>query len=224
MIIFFCSAMLADAPEKRRHQREREQYKLASNLVRSINSEDSRNSLNTRLHRKKHRHQVVDNRTGGFKKSSVSRDERRRNRKRDRMVQKCRENNSAACKKLKAFDDQVEAMRANSDLVRSLDRRSSRNGKKKDAGSRKNKKRLSKAERRERRQRRKERKLAKRQRRLLRKQQKQLRKKQARRSRSVSQPQRQAQCLTKYIDTCSWPHCNRSCPKLKNPETGKLWL
>jgi hypothetical protein len=24
------------------------------------------------------------------------------------------------------------------------------------------------------------------------------------------------------VDTCSWPHCNRSCPKLKNPETGKL--
>lgn len=24
-----------------------------------------------------------------------------------------------------------------------------------------------------------------------------------------------------YIDSCSWPHCNPTCPKLKNPETGK---
>ena len=31
----------------------------------------------------------------------------------------------------------------------------------------------------------------------------------------------QGQCRTKLIDNCSWPHCNRSCPKLKNPKTGK---
>ena len=27
-------------------------------------------------------------------------------------------------------------------------------------------------------------------------------------------------CHFKLIDRCSWPHCNRSCPKLKNPDTG----
>ena len=32
------------------------------------------------------------------------------------------------------------------------------------------------------------------------------------------------QCHFKLIDRCSWPHCNRSCPKLKNPDTGKLKL
>merc|ERR1719229_1995477 len=29
------------------------------------------------------------------------------------------------------------------------------------------------------------------------------------------------QCHFKLIDRCSWPHCNRSCPKLKNPDTGQ---
>ena len=28
------------------------------------------------------------------------------------------------------------------------------------------------------------------------------------------------QCKTKLVDSCSWPHCNPTCPKLKNPETG----
>jgi hypothetical protein len=29
-------------------------------------------------------------------------------------------------------------------------------------------------------------------------------------------------CQLKLIDRCSWPHCNRSCPKLKNPDTGEF--
>ena len=30
----------------------------------------------------------------------------------------------------------------------------------------------------------------------------------------------QPQCPQKHVDTCSWPQCNRSCPKLHNPLTG----
>ncbi len=29
------------------------------------------------------------------------------------------------------------------------------------------------------------------------------------------------QCAMKHVDNCSWPQCNRSCPKLHNPLTGK---
>ena len=32
--------------------------------------------------------------------------------------------------------------------------------------------------------------------------------------------QRGQQCPQKHVDTCSWPQCNRSCPKLHNPLTG----
>ena len=39
---------------------------------------------------------------------------------------------------------------------------------------------------------------------------------------SSSHQQNKGQCKPKLIDNCSWPHCNRSCPKLKNPKTGKL--
>lgn len=31
----------------------------------------------------------------------------------------------------------------------------------------------------------------------------------------------QPQCPQKHVDTCSWPQCNRSCPKLHNPLTGE---
>ena len=29
------------------------------------------------------------------------------------------------------------------------------------------------------------------------------------------------QCKLKHVDVCNWPQCNRSCPKLHNPLTGK---
>ena len=32
----------------------------------------------------------------------------------------------------------------------------------------------------------------------------------------------QQQCPQKHVDTCSWPQCNRSCPKLHNPLTGTV--
>jgi len=34
-------------------------------------------------------------------------------------------------------------------------------------------------------------------------------------------PGRPARCQQKHVDTCSWPQCNRSCPKLHNPLTGE---
>lgn len=202
--------MLADAP------RRLEQYKLASNLVRSIQPEEaeSKNSLNTRLHKKKYKHKVVDNRTGSFE--SRKEEKRRRRRRKQRQIQKCKEGNEVACKKLKQLEDEEEALRANSDLIRSLDRRSSRKNSDGKATQ------LTKEQRRElRRERKRLRKMAKRRRRLLRQQEKKKKKKKSNRStRSISGGS--GQCRTKFIDSCSWPHCNRSCPKLKNPETGKL--
>ena len=41
-------------------------------------------------------------------------------------------------------------------------------------------------------------------------------------TRSVSEYSSQPKCKAKLVDNCSWPHCNRSCPKLKNPETGEF--
>lgn len=38
---------------------------------------------------------------------------------------------------------------------------------------------------------------------------------------STPSPSSSGKCHFKLIDRCSWPHCNRSCPKLKNPDTGK---
>lgn len=202
--------MLADAP------RRLEQYKLASNLVRSIQPDDaeSKNSLNTRLHKKKYKHKVVDNRTGSFE--SRKEEKRRRRRRKQRQIQKCKEGNEVACKKLKQLEDEEEALRANSDLIRSLDRRSSR--KNNDGKATK----LTKEQRRElRRERKRLKKLAKRRRRLLRQQERKKNKKNNsnRSARSITSSSQQ--CRTKFIDSCSWPHCNRSCPKLKNPETGK---
>lgn len=39
---------------------------------------------------------------------------------------------------------------------------------------------------------------------------------------STPNPSSSGKCHFKLIDRCSWPHCNPSCPKLKNPDTGKL--
>ena len=33
-------------------------------------------------------------------------------------------------------------------------------------------------------------------------------------------PASNVKCPQKHVDTCSWPQCNRSCPKLHNPLTG----
>ena len=180
--------MLADAPEKRR--RHDEPKKLNANLIRSIpGSEESRNSLRTHKRRNRN-HKVTDNRTGN---TAIS----KRRKRRQRQMKKCKNGNENACKKLKPKN--------NSDLIRSLDRRSSKLSKKERRKLRRAERRRRKKERKSLKQRRQERKE---------RQRKQKNKKSTRHKRNV-------QCRTKYIDTCSWPHCNRSCPKLKNPETGQ---
>ena len=35
------------------------------------------------------------------------------------------------------------------------------------------------------------------------------------------QSSRSGQCKARHVDVCSWPQCNRSCPKLHNPMTGE---
>ena len=47
----------------------------------------------------------------------------------------------------------------------------------------------------------------------------------ARRRKSLSERSiqvRQPTCPQRHVDTCSWPQCNISCPKLHNPLTGKF--
>lgn len=191
--------MLADAPEKkRRHERENVK-KLNSNLIRLMPSssspsssaetaDSSRNSLNPHHKKRRNRnHKVTDNRTG------FSAKERRRH----RLLRKCRDGNENACRRL-----ENQPKNNNKDLIRSLDRRSS----KKEKLSRKERRKLRRQEKRHKRRERKR----QRRRKMMKKN-----KKNKREKRSSSQ------CRTKFIDSCSWPHCNRSCPKLKNPETGQ---
>ena len=44
------------------------------------------------------------------------------------------------------------------------------------------------------------------------------------RTTSTSSSSVSSQCKTKHVDQCSWPQCNRSCPKLHNPLTGEIQL
>ena len=39
--------------------------------------------------------------------------------------------------------------------------------------------------------------------------------------RSIPMMSPPGRCPQRHVDTCSWPQCNRSCPKLHNPLTGK---
>ena len=38
--------------------------------------------------------------------------------------------------------------------------------------------------------------------------------------RSIEMRSQSGRCPQRHVDTCSWPQCNRSCPKLHNPLTG----
>ena len=139
----------------------------------------------------------------------------------------------------------------NSDLVRSLDRRSSKQRRQRRKNNKKNKKVETDEELRRRRERkakkqqekeerRRKRKDGQQQRRLLNRQRrKEMREKKRReeeesnasvsvekrhtlrRVRSVTPSPDSGKCQVKLIETCAFPHCNPSCPKLKNPETGK---
>ena len=245
--------MYNDGPEIQRRHENTERYKLASNLVKKLHTAvdenqvpNSQNHIRLNTRRFKHNNnndknkQILDNRTNSVK---LREEKRKKRRRRQRLIQKCEEGNMKACQKLKIRDhhhNDLNQDNVNSDLVRSLDRRSSR----KNGGSKtksKNKKKLTKAERRERRRKRRERKRQKRRQREKRlKRQQRKREKAEKRKREqdlISNPPRKkrlsdmlkslernqnGKCRMKYIDTaCDFPHCNPSCPKLVNPKTGK---
>jgi hypothetical protein len=165
------------------------------------------------------------------------------------LQHKCQLADTDSCQKLRRLMQQQPDLDAdldrsagadgafNGDLVRSLDRRSSKrrqrrkhHGKRRKDESeeelesrreRRTKKRQEKEERRRRRKERREK------RRLL----KQQRRKE-RRAKKVAASQRHSvsvrsvaeaspKCQFKLVDSCTWPHCNPTCPKLKNPETGE---
>ena len=138
----------------------------------------------------------------------------------------------------------------NGDLVRSLDRRSSKRRqrrKKKKAlteeellkkRERKLKKQQQKEERRKKRkERREKRRLMKEQRRKEKRRKMEeakaagsdvtgdvatsVEKRHTLRVRSVTETT-SPKCQFKMVDSCTWPHCNPSCPKLKNSETGEI--
>ena len=102
--------------------------------------------------------------------------------------------------------------RRNRDLVRSLEskkrRRRRRQRSERHKLSREERKRLRREERR------------RQKRRLKSRQKKDARKQKSLSVRSIQM--RQPQCPQKHVDTCSWPQCNFSCPKLHNPLTGEI--
>ena len=288
--------MLADAP------RSMYDVKLNSNHVRriltpsEIAEENSRNSISNRAslpNRQRNHGKILNNRTDRRRGSNRgSRDEKRKKRKRlQRRLEKCRNGDDDACEKLRKHhgkdmfeDDPLKGgagkgkLKQNSNLVRSLDRRSSRKGSSNDKTSTDRKKRKTvrqrnlekrrakrlrkqkrRQQRRERKRRQREQLKKRRELRRLRKRNKQNKEKEVIGTKSSSQeaigtvsasskgdekhhlkvrsvqepsilltpiksiPKKSShsQCRVKLIDDCSWPHCNRSCPKLKNPKTGK---
>ena len=123
-----------------------------------------------------------------------------------------------------------EARRGNRDLVRSLDKR--QEGQEQDQEARRRRQRRQRRRQRSeghvargrqltrderRRRRRAERRRLKQAVKARRRRDKQLRSLQ---QRSIQMRPQPATCPQRHVDTCSWPQCNRSCPKLHNPLTG----
>ncbi len=213
-------------------------YKLNSNLVRSIDQntrEDTTvpkytNSMSHRISKGRHGHRLVDNRT------------LKRQHKRKRTG-KCRygeglENQLKCIKEEneKFLEENEVGTRSNRDLVRSLDtstrqrrRRRNRNRQVRLAGMENLTKEERRIRRRQERQRLKE--LEKKKRKARRRAEKRQKKQQRRmeemekkleqeRRRLERQKRDVGTCQMKHVDKCSWPQCNRSCPKLHNPVTG----
>ena len=197
------------------------------------------------MHNNNKNKQILDNRTNSVK---LREEKRKKRRRRQRLIQKCEEGNIKACSKIKIRDhNDLNDDNLNSDLVRSLDRRSSRkNNNNGSSKTKSKKKKLTKAERRERRQKRRQRKRQKRRQREKRLKRQQRKKEKAEKRKreqdlNISNPPRtkrlsdmlkslernrnqnqNGKCRMKYIDTaCDFPHCNPSCPRLVNPKTGK---
>ena len=104
---YYRNVWLSDAPD-----RTSEQYKIASNLVKSMDDDSGSNSLNSRLNKRKRKHKVTDNRTGSVSKRLDKWKKRRRTRK---QIEKCNEGNQHACLKLKAMENN-DNFKVNSDL------------------------------------------------------------------------------------------------------------
>ena len=215
-------------------------YKLNSNLVRSIDQntrEDTvpkyTNSMNHRISRGRHGHRLVDNRT------------LKRQHKRKRTG-KCRygeglENQLKCIKEEneKFVEENEVGTRSNRDLVRSLDtstrqrrRRRNRNRQVRLAGMenltkeerrikrRQERQRLKELEKKKRKARRRAEKRQKKQQRRMEEMEKKLEQERQERRRLERKKRDVGTCQMKHVDKCSWPQCNRSCPKLHNPVTG----
>merc|ERR1712062_393598 len=127
-------AMFKDDPDISTNKRHEPKYKLASNLVRSINTD---NSLMKRHHKNRIHRPVQDNRTGSYSNNNASKTRKLR-RKLQKLMEKCNEGHQKACNRLRRERSN------NGNLVRSLDRRSSvRN-----SGENRNRRKMAKRERR----------------------------------------------------------------------------
>ena len=168
-------------------------------------TETEKNKMDTRLGKFECKQSKGKKKNGNQTRQNSTKGGNRSKRRLERLQKKCEAGNQKACQKLCP-----ESNRGNKDLIRSLDRRSSKNHKKKSKKS-----------------------LRKQRRRLKRKcdggklnackKLKRINKikknnSNQRKTRSTNSPT----CKTMYIDECTWPNCNRSCPKLKNPTTGKF--
>ncbi|CAB4056255.1 NOTUM [Lepeophtheirus salmonis] len=192
------SSMLADAPRFIYSTKDRYK-KVTTNLIPSVSipptEDNSKTQSQIDLKPKRINPQLPPAKKRGKKSLSSKRKRRNRNVKRRRLRklrQKCKRHNDAAC---------VEFFKPiNSEIVKSLDRRSSR--------------RQGKQHRRRRRRERK-----------ARRQARKLKPRSVLYNQSTGPPLKtytaHKKCLLRHVDTCSWPQCNRSCPKLRNPATGE---
>ena len=197
------------------------------------------NSIGSQLEKRRHGRKRGDNRLSfenGDRKNRRRHQRRLRERKRkcDTESNSCEESTGA-----------IDFAPSNADFVRSLDRRSSMRNRKKRRRNRrrknnKNRKNLTEEEKRQRRERKQKRKAEEEERKLKRKERKrklrQKRRRERRRIKQLEKEQKQqhhlnvrsvadiessSSCQIHLVDTCSWPHCNPTCPKLSNPETGQ---
>ena len=210
--LFSINSQNDDPKKTRRHDRYGDnKFKVSRNMLRRMEKEaNNRNTMDSRLYGD-FQCRPHSNKGNAKKSENQTRQTHRHEPKRRRRLErKCKDGNDSACRKL---CQRSNRRNSNSDLTKSLGKKSRRSSKNhQDGGKNKrlSRKQLRKERRRAKRQRRKE------QRRLRRQRKKNLKKQ--RKTRSTMSP---STCRTKYIDTCSWPTCNRSCPKLKNPKTGK---
>ena len=237
--------MMANSPAELRRQQQR--FRVNANLVRSIgdvpgggHQQHHSNSMNHRIRKVRHRHNITDNRTGGGGGQQLRGDD-------GGVLVRCRPGDPLEKKircaqeenRLHLLENTVE--RTNRDLVRSLgaaDTTAPRSNK--GAAKRNQTKRRKRRRRKKRRQihidgeelmTKEERRLRRREeRQRLKRLEKKRRKEKMTKEEEVEVVGRRRRkrsggtCRSKLVDTCSWPQCNRSCPKLHNPVTGQHLL